>query len=124
VVVFDYATTTSAMAVAPRARWLRTYRGHSHGGDPLRAPGTQDITCEVAVDQLATIAPPVFDRTQAAFLAEHGIDALVEEGRRIWSERTGPANLAALTGRSRIREAEALMDSAGLGGFRVLEWIH
>ena len=33
-----------------------------------------------------------------------------------------PPDLAALTMRSRVREAEALTDAAGLGAFSVLEW--
>jgi SAM-dependent MidA family methyltransferase len=122
VVAFDYAMTTADMSCADRSRWLRTYRGHERGDDPLVAPGTQDITCELAVDQLARVAPPTRDRTQIEFLAAHGIGTLVDEGRRRWHERTGPMDLAALTARSRVHEADALLDPAGLGSFRVLEW--
>jgi hypothetical protein len=52
----------------------------------------------------------------------HGIDALVDEGRRIWEASAGIGDLPALRARSRVREAEALCDPAGMGGFRVLEW--
>ena len=36
----------------PWREWLRTYRGHERGGHYLADPGAQDITAEVAVDQL------------------------------------------------------------------------
>jgi SAM-dependent MidA family methyltransferase len=98
---------------------VRTYRRHERGGPPLEALGTQDITCEVAVDQLPV---PATDRSQAEWLREHGIDDLVEEGRAIWRERAAIGDLAAVRARSRINEAEALVDPSGLGAFRVLEW--
>ncbi len=123
VVVIDYADTTGSMADRPQGEWLRTYRGHDRGGDPLHAPGTQDVTVEVAVDQLAAVRPPDADRSQAEFLRAHGIDELVAEGRRRWSERAQVGDLAAIRARSRVTEAEALCDPAGLGAFRVLEWI-
>lgn len=122
VVVIDYADTTASMADRPPAEWLRTYRGHERGGDPLVAPGTQDITVEVAVDQLAAVRPPDEDRSQAGFLRAHGIDGLVAEGRRVWGERAHLGDLAAIRSRSRVPESEALLDPAGLGAFRVLQW--
>ena len=60
---------------------------------------------------------------QAEWLRAHGIDDLVTEGRRVWQERAGIGDLAAVKARSRINEAEALLDEDGLGAFRVLEWI-
>lgn len=122
VVVVDYADTTPSMAGRPQHEWLRTYRGHDRGGDPLADPGAQDVTVEVAVDQLAAVRPPDEDRTQAAFLRAHGIDDLVEEGRRTWAERAHLGDLAAIRARSRVTEAEALLDPTGLGAYRVLEW--
>lgn len=123
VVVIDYAGTTASMADRPPGEWLRTYRGHDRGGDPLHAPGTQDVTVEVAVDQLAAVRPPDSDRSQADFLRAHGIDVLVEEGRQLWVERAHLGDLAAIRARSRVTEAEALTDTSGLGAFRVLEWV-
>jgi SAM-dependent MidA family methyltransferase len=122
VVAFDYASTTADLAARPQAEWLRTYRAHGRGGPPLEGLGTQDITCEVAVDQLAAVRAPSSDRSQREWLIAHGIDELVEEGRRTWSERAHLGDLAAVRARSRIGEAEALCDPAGLGAFRVLEW--
>ena len=122
VVVVDYATTTADMAGLPQEQWLRTYRAHAPGGPYLDALGEQDVTCEVAVDQLAIVRPPTHDTAQHEWLRHHGIDDLVAEGRRTWAERAHVADLAALTARSRITEAEALLDPEGLGAFRVLEW--
>ena len=48
----------------------------------------------------------------------HGIDALVEEGRRVWHERGAIGDLEAVRGRSRVGESEALLDPQGLGSFR------
>ena len=88
------------------------------GRSPWEDPGSQDITYDVPFDQL----PGGVRSTQAAWLRRWGIDELVDEGRRIWTERAAVADLAALRARSRVREAEALLDSAGLGGFVVAEW--
>jgi SAM-dependent MidA family methyltransferase len=122
-VVLDYAATTAELAARPWEQWVRTYRGHERGGPPWAAPGQQDVTVEVAVDQLGVASrPPEVVRTQAAALRAWGIEALVEEGRERWRTRTGPADLAALRARSRVGEAEALLAPDGLGGFTVAEW--
>jgi SAM-dependent MidA family methyltransferase len=122
VVAVDYATTTADLAARPPAEWLRTYRAHARGGGPLDALGAQDITCEVAVDQLALLRPPTRDTAQADWLRAWGIDELVAAARDEWTARAHVADLAALAARSRITEADALLDPAGLGAFRVLEW--
>ena len=122
VIVIDYAATTTSLAARPWREWVRTYRGHERGGDPLEAPGSQDVTCEVDIDQLAAVRAPDRVRTQAEFLRAHGIEPLVDEGRRVWQERAHLADLPALKARSRVREAEALLDPTGLGAFLVLEW--
>lgn len=122
VVVTDYASSSRELARRPWTEWLRTYAAHGRGGHPLVDPGRQDITVEVAVDQLATVRPPDRDRSQAEFLADHGIDALVAEGAARWRATGAAGGLDAVAGRSRVHEAEALTDPAGLGAFRVLEW--
>jgi SAM-dependent MidA family methyltransferase len=116
VLIVDYGVLDSAELVG--RDWCRTYAGHERGSDPL-APGSRDITIDVALDQLPSGAEV---SRQSDFLARHGIDAMVEEGRRIWSERAGIGDLAALAARSRIGEAEALTDADGLGAFLVAEW--
>ena len=122
VVVVDYADDTASLAARPWQEWLRTYRSHGRAGHPLEAPGTADITCEVAVDQLAVVRSPDLDRPQAEWLDSHGIDLLVEHAKERWRAGAHVGDLAALAARSRVGEADALCDPAGLGAFRVLEW--
>jgi SAM-dependent MidA family methyltransferase len=123
VVVVDYADTTASLAAQPWPRWLRSYRHHLPGSPLLERPGGQDITCVVATDQLAAIRRPTSDRSQAAWLVDHGIDELVATARRIWHERASLGDLEAMKARSRVDEGGALVDPAGLGAFRVLEWV-
>lgn len=118
-VVFDYCTSSTEMAGRPWREWLRTYSGHERGAHYLQAVGNQDITVEVAVDQLPA---PNIVTSQMEFLREFGIDGLVEEGRVAWERAASSPTVAAMTMRSRVREAEALCDPAGLGGFSVLQW--
>jgi SAM-dependent MidA family methyltransferase len=122
VLVIDYGATTAGLAARPPQEWLRTYRQHARGGPALVALGEQDLTCEVDGDQLAAVAAPTSERSQAEWLAAHGIDDLVEEGRRTWTARAGIGDLAAVRARSRVNEAAALLDPGGLGAFRVWEW--
>ena len=123
-VVFDYTTpTTPGLAERPWRSWLRTYRHHERGAHYLAEPGTQDITSEVAIDQLIhRVGEPDAVRTQAQWLGRWGIDDLVEEGRRIWTEQAASPGLEAVRMRSRIAESQALLDPEGLGAFGVLEW--
>lgn len=123
VVVVDYGSTTAALAGLPMEAWLRTYRGHERGGPPLHDLGWQDVTADVCLDQLARARTPDLLRTQADFLRAHGIDVLVEEGRRTWTERGAVGDLEAVRGRSRVREAEALLEAGGLGDFVAAEWV-
>lgn len=120
VLAIDYCTgRTADLARLPWREWLRTYRGHERGAHYLRDVGVQDITAQVCLDQLPE---PTTVRTQAQFLQRWGIDELVAEGRAAWAAAAGAPNLAALRMRSRIREAESLLEPAGLGGFLAVEW--
>lgn len=125
IVLVDYVQPVAAIVDREPSSWLRTYRQHRRGGHPLQAPGSQDITADVVSEQLERAAHAaglriVADESQAAWLAGLGADELVEEGRRIWSERAHLGDLEAIAGRSRANEAAALTDPAGLGAHRVV----
>ena len=123
VLVLDYCTARTVEAAAmPWREWLRTYAGHGRGGHYLRNPGTQDITAQVMIDQLAAVREPDAVRSQSQFLQRWGIDDLVSEGIRVWRENAAAPTLAAMRMRSRVSESEALLDPSGLGAFTVLEW--
>ena len=123
VFVIDYCTPlTAEVASMPWREWLRTYAGHERGVHYLRNPGEQDITTQVCIDQLAAMREPDAVRTQSQFLQLWGIDELVEEGKQVWTENAARPTLAAIKMRSRVTEAEAQLDTTGLGNFMVLEW--
>ena len=71
---------------------------------------------------LDQLPEPDVVRTQAQFLQRWGIDELVEEGRVAWEAAASAPTVAAMKMRSRVREAEALLDQTGLGSFLALEW--
>ena len=122
-VCVDYARgSTAEFLTEPWTAWLRTYREHGRAGQPLDEPGDCDITTDIAVDQLAKMARPTRVWTQAEFLRDHGIDAIVEEARDRWLTNAANPSLADLAARSLVGEADALLDPAGLGGFTVIEW--
>ncbi|MDH4277622.1 MAG: SAM-dependent methyltransferase [Acidimicrobiia bacterium] len=116
--LFDYGEATSH-ELAVRGGWLRTYRSHRRGHDPLADPGRWDITVDVAVDQLPSGAVV---ETQADFLHRWGIDELVKEGRAHWRANAARPDLTAIAMRSRVSEAEALTDPTGLGSWLVIHY--
>lgn len=122
VVVIDYCSESAALASRQWSEWLRTYRGHGRGSHPLEAPGAQDVTSEVALDQLGRVSSPTAVRSQAMFLAAHGMGGLADEAADSWRAGAPRGDLAALRARSRVGEAGALSDPSGLGGFTVVEW--
>ncbi len=122
VIVIDYGAPTSEIAARPDMGWLRTFVGQERGGHPLDTPGSCDITTDVAVDQLVAAVAPTLMATQRQVLERLGIDQLVEEGRKIWTENASAPDVTALRARSRIGEAESLLQSGGLGDFLYLEW--
>jgi SAM-dependent MidA family methyltransferase len=119
VVAVDYVMHGAELAERGSG-WLRTFRQQQRGGEVLDDLGSQDITSDVLLDSLPA---PSSVQSQAAFLAEHGIGELVEEGRRLWERHASAPNLAAIAGRSRINEHAALTDLDGLGGFMVMQWL-
>ena len=118
-VCIDYADTTAALAARPWSAWVRAFAGQEQVDDVFAAPGSRDITVVVPHDQLP---PAELVTTQADWLRSHGIDDLVDEGRRLWQAHAAAPDLAAMRMRSRISEAEALVDPDGLGAFWVGQW--
>ena len=119
-VCLDYADTTAGLVSRPWAEWVRAFAAHERIDDPFAAPGTTDITVVVPHDQLPR---PTMSTTQAEWLRAHGIDDLVADGRAHWAANAASPDVAALRMRSRVTEADALLDPAGLGGFWVGEWV-
>lgn len=115
----DYADTTASLASRPWTDWVRAFAGQERIADPFAEPGSRDITVVVPWDQL-----PAPDRaaTQAAWLRDHGIDDLVAAGVAHWEAHAAAPDLTAMRMRSRVREADALLDPDGLGAFWVGEW--
>ena len=115
--ILDYARANSGDVE------IRTYAEHGRAGDPLDAVGTKDITVDVDLAQLQRAVRAADSIvTQADWLRGLGIDELVAEGKEIWEASAAIGSLDALRGRSRIREADALLDPNGLGGFDYACW--
>lgn len=118
--VFDYGVpTTAELAARPATEWLRTYRAHRRGNDPLGDPGSADITCEVAFDQLPSDSSLV---TQADWLADAGIDDMTATARSLWQRSRAKPTAGALAARTLLDEAAALTDPDGMGAFWAAEW--
>ena len=118
VIVFDYGAATAELA--ERGGWLRTYAKHGKGASPLACPGQQDITSDVAFDQLP---PPASIRTQADFLQDWGIQTLVAEGQQEWQRQAANPATEALIARSRSTEARTLCDPTAFGSYKAAQWI-
>jgi SAM-dependent MidA family methyltransferase len=123
VAVVDYVAPIEDLAARGQDAWLRTYQDHHRAGSPFDRPGMRDITADVPVEALHRAAAAAglsvdTETTQAEWLRSLGIDAMVEEARAAWHGRSA-TDLAALAARSRVHEADALLDAAGLGAHRV-----
>jgi SAM-dependent MidA family methyltransferase len=126
-VVIDYVASAAELVERGEEGWLRTYRHHERGSSPLVAPGDQDITADVPLEYLVHAARScglVLRRecSQAEWLRDLGIDDLVAEARAQRDARAHVGDLDAVKHRSRVTEAGALLDPAGLGAHRVLEF--
>jgi SAM-dependent MidA family methyltransferase len=125
VVLVDYLATARELVERGPAGWLRTYRQHDRGADALDAPGSRDITVDVPLEHLVAVARRagfelVERTTQRDWLTALGIDELVDAGAATWRERAHLGDLEAVAARSRVHEADALTDPAGLGGHGVV----
>jgi len=125
VVLVDYAAPVADLLERGQSGWLRTYRAHAPGTAALDDPGSHDITCDVPLEYLLTMAGRAgFDvvehTSQAEWLTALGIEQLAETGAALWRERAHLGDLEAVAGRSVVHEAAALADPAGLGAHRVI----
>lgn len=119
VVILDYAASVEVLAARGQGGWLRTYRAQHRADSPLDHPGSRDITADVPLEALQGAAAAaglsvLAQTTQAEWLRSLGVDELVEQARAAWHGRTAN-DLAAIAARSRVHEADALLDPAGLG---------
>ena len=122
--VIDYAADAVALASRGQEGWLRTYRGHDRGGPALVAPGSQDITCDLPVEHLVESARRaglalVEHTRQADWLRALGVEELADAAAGTWRKRAPVGDLEAVAARSRVHEADALTDPAGLGAHHV-----
>ena len=118
VVVCSTTSTTSTSCSSSRRRGCAPTGRTNAGIDPLDAPGEQDITADVVLEQLdARRARRVLARrattTQAEWLRDLGIDELVAEGRRTWEAGAARGDLEALAGRSRVTRSRRAHRPAG-----------
>ncbi len=127
IILVDYVVPLAEI-VARSPEWLRTFAAHQRGGDPLSTPGRRDITADVVLEHVERAARRnglVIESavSQRDWLVELGIEQRVAVAAATWSERAALGDLQALQARSVCHEAEALMDDAGLGGFRVMRLV-
>lgn len=123
-VVLDYGGSAADLAARGGAV-LRTHRGHRPGPHPLESPGEIDITADVNFTALADAARgrglECEVLTQREFLTRCGLPARLADLRERELRLAGAGeHLERLRVRSQITGASALLDPAGLGGFRVL----
>ena len=124
-VVVDYVESASELVARGQGGWLRTFRAHERGSSALENPGEQDITADVPLEYLRHAARTlgftlVHETTQRDWLEGLGLHDLVAEARAEWDRRAHVGDLDAVKHRSRVTEAAALVDPAGLGAHRVL----
>jgi SAM-dependent MidA family methyltransferase len=119
VVLIDYAAEPADLHGHPHPTGsLRAFARHAVGGDPFRHVGRQDLTATVDLAAVRAAArraglEPLGETTQAELLATVGSGELVNAALQL------PG--ASLEDALRLRSALArLMDTRGMGGFRVL----
>ena len=98
--------------------WLRTYRGHHRGAAPARRSRLSRTS--PARSRSTNCRRRRACATQADWLRAHGIDELVEQGRRAGRNAT-LADLEAI-GPQPHHGSRSPHRPGGLGGFCVMEW--
>ncbi|MHB8893349.1 MAG: SAM-dependent methyltransferase [Candidatus Limnocylindrales bacterium] len=118
-VLVDYADEPAALHGPTRPTGtLRAFARHAVGGDPFRHVGRQDLTATVDLAAVRAAAAraglvPLGETTQAELLAAVDTPGLTDT----WLRRPGAALQDALLLRSALAR---LMDTRGMGAFRVL----
>ena len=119
IALVDYAAEPAALhGAAHPVGTLRAFARHAVGSDPFRHVGRQDLTATVDLAAVRSAAAragliPVGETTQAELLARVGTADLTDAYLR----RPGATLQDALALRSAVAR---LMDTRGMGGFRVL----
>jgi SAM-dependent MidA family methyltransferase len=119
VVLVDYAAEPADLhGAAHPDGTLRAFARHAVGSDPFRHVGRQDLTATVDLAAVRSAADraglqPIGETTQAELLARVGTTDLTDAYLR----RPGATLQDALALRSALAR---LMDTRGMGGFRVL----
>ena len=119
VILVDYAAEPADLhGAAHPDGTLRAFARHAVGSDPFRHVGRQDLTATVDLAAVRSAADraglqPIGETTQAELLARVGTTDLTDAYLR----RPGATLQDALALRSALAR---LMDTRGMGGFRVL----
>ncbi len=114
-IVLDYGEAGAARYERPVPR-LRTYLGGTAGGDPLSAPGTQDITVDVDFGAVRAAGEAeglrtVLDCPQADWLLAHGAAAVLaalprHDPERLWLEALSRSEGSGAAFRVLVQERE------------------
>jgi SAM-dependent MidA family methyltransferase len=123
-IVVDYAADAAGLVVRGASGWMRTYRAHERGEDPLARPGDQDITCDVPIEHLLALTArsgfALEEHTvQRDWLRGLGVDGMAEAATAVTRAEPARTDLEALVARSHVTEAAALTDPDGLGAHHV-----
>ena len=119
VVLVDYAEEPATLhGPGHPTGTVRGFARHAVSGDPFRHVGRQDLTATVDLAAVRAAAPtagltPLGETTQAELLAAVGTSQFTDP----WLRRPGASLQEALLLRSALMR---LMDTRGMGGFRVL----
>ena len=118
--VIDYMPpTTAALADRPWREWLRTYREHSAASTIWPRPARR--TSRARSRSTSCRRPTRSARSRSGSSCTGSTNSSTRAGGT-GSARGHAPDLAAMRMRSRVGEAEALLDPSGLGAFTVLEY--
>ncbi len=117
VILFDYGATTLELSQRGLDGWLRTYSKQQRGLGVLENIGGQDITADVAFDQLP--GGPRLESQQDWLTARGILERRAKAAALIDRNMSEASSLAAI---SRVQGIDALIEPDGLGGFVAATW--